>query len=54
VHKTLEEGIAKAVEADSYKDVITSSGNLVVYKNSADFTAFAESEAKRFAELIGS
>ncbi|MFT3889467.1 MAG: tripartite tricarboxylate transporter substrate binding protein [Arachnia sp.] len=54
VKKTLEEGIAKAVEADSYKDVITSSGNLVVYKNSADFTAFAEEEAKRFAELIGS
>ncbi|MBK7820869.1 MAG: tripartite tricarboxylate transporter substrate binding protein [Tessaracoccus sp.] len=54
VHKKLEESIAKAVEADSYKQVITSSGNLVVYKNSADFTAFAEAEAKRFAELIGS
>ena len=54
VHKALEDGIAKAVEAESYKDVITSSGNLVVYKNSADFTAFAESEAKRFADLIGS
>ncbi len=54
VRKTLEESIAKAVEADSYKQVITSSGNLVVYKNSADFTAFAEAEAKRFAELIGS
>jgi tripartite-type tricarboxylate transporter receptor subunit TctC len=53
VKKTLEEGIAKAVEADSYKEVITSSGNLVVYKNSADFAAFAQSEFDRFAEIIG-
>ena len=53
VKKTLEEGIAKAVEADSYKEIITSSGNLVVYKNSADFAAFAQSEFDRFAEIIG-
>ena len=52
VKKTLEEGIAKAVEADSYKEVITSSGNLVVYKNAADFAAFAQSEFDRFAEIL--
>lgn len=53
VKKTLEEGIAKAVEEDSYKEIITSSGNLVVYRNSADFAAFAQSEFERFAEIIG-
>lgn len=54
VHKKLEESIAEAVKQDSFTEVITSSGNLVVYKNSAEFTEFADSEAKRFAELMGS
>lgn len=53
VKAKLEESIAKAVEEDSYKDVITSSGNLVVYRNAQEFAEFADSEAKRFAELLG-
>lgn len=54
VRATLEEAIKKAVETESYKDIITKSGNLVVYKNSADFTAFAQSEFDRFAKLLTS
>ena len=53
VKKTLEEGIAKAVEADSYKEVITSSGNLVVYRNAQEFADFAQGEFDRFAKIIG-
>lgn len=54
VRSTLESAIAEAVEQDSYQDIITSSGNLVVYRDSAEFTAFAEEEAERFANLLGS
>lgn len=53
VKSTLEKAIAEAVEADSYKDVIESSGNLVVYKDSKEFTDFTQSEFDRFASLIG-
>ncbi|MDO5533666.1 MAG: tripartite tricarboxylate transporter substrate binding protein [Propionibacteriaceae bacterium] len=52
VKATLEDAIKQAVESDSYRDIITKSGNLVVYKNSADFEAFAQSEFDRFAELL--
>lgn len=54
VRATLESAIAEAVEQESYQDIITSSGNLVVYRDSGEFTTFAESEAERFAELLGS
>nr|WP_231980694.1 tripartite tricarboxylate transporter substrate-binding protein [Tessaracoccus coleopterorum] len=53
VKAKLEESIKAATEQQSYRDVITSSGNLVVYRSSQEFTEFAESEAKRFADLIG-
>lgn len=53
VHDKLEELINKAVHADSYKDIITNSGNLVVYKDSAEFTTFAEAEYERFGTLLG-
>ncbi|TRY18110.1 tripartite tricarboxylate transporter substrate binding protein [Tessaracoccus rhinocerotis] len=52
VHETLESAIAEAVEQDSYQEIITGSGNLVVYRDSAEFTEFAESEAERFAGLL--
>lgn len=52
VHATLEAAIAEAVEADAYQDIITSSGNLVVYRDSAEFTEFATAEAERFAGLL--
>ncbi len=52
VHNTLEDAIAEAVEQESYQDIITSSGNLVVYRDSEEFTEFAEAEAERFAELM--
>ncbi len=53
VRETLESAIAEAVEQDSYQEIITGSGNLVVYRDSAEFTQFAEDEAERFADLIG-
>lgn len=52
VKAKLEDSIKKAVETQSYKDIITKSGNLVVYKDSAEFTAFAQSEYERFAKLL--
>lgn len=52
VHEKLESAIAEAVEQDSYQEIITGSGNLVVYRDSAEFTEFAESEAERFAGLL--
>ncbi|GAB3810805.1 tripartite tricarboxylate transporter substrate binding protein [Tessaracoccus terricola] len=52
VHETLESAIAEAVEQDSYQEIITGSGNLVVYRDSAEFTEFAEAEAERFAGLL--
>lgn len=54
VRATLEKGIAEAVEKDSYKEIITSSGNLVVYRNAEEFTDFSNDEADRFAGLLGS
>lgn len=52
VRSTLESAIAEAVKADSYQEIITGSGNLVVYRDSAEFTEFAVSEAERFAALL--
>ena len=52
VKATLEDAIKQAVETQSYQDIITKSGNLVVYKNSADFETFAQSEFDRFATLL--
>lgn len=52
VRDTLESAIAEAVKADSYQEIITGSGNLVVYRDSAEFTEFAVSEAERFAALL--
>lgn len=53
VKQTLEEGIAQAVQEESYQEVITSSGNLVVYRSSDEFADFAQSEFERFAEILG-
>lgn len=52
VHKRLESAIAEAVQDETYVETINASGNLVVYRDSAEFTDFAESEAKRFSELL--
>ncbi|MDO5287460.1 MAG: tripartite tricarboxylate transporter substrate binding protein [Actinomycetia bacterium] len=52
VKTSLEETIKKAVETQSYRDIITKSGNLVVYKSAAEFTTFAQSEFDRFAKLL--
>ncbi|MFV0452552.1 MAG: Bug family tripartite tricarboxylate transporter substrate binding protein [Propioniciclava sp.] len=54
VRTTLSDAIGEAVKQQSYVDIITSSGNLVVYKDSAEFTAYAQSESERFAELLTS
>ncbi|GAB3707121.1 Bug family tripartite tricarboxylate transporter substrate binding protein [Mariniluteicoccus flavus] len=52
VKKKLEDAIKQAVEKQSYKDIISKSGNLVVYKDSPTFTSFAQSEFDRFAKLL--
>ncbi len=52
VKKYLEDAIKKATETQTYKDVITNSGNLVVYKSAEAFTTFANAEYERFGKLI--
>ncbi len=52
VKKYLEDTIKKAVETQTYKDVITNSGNLVVYRSADAFTTFAQVEYERFGKLI--
>ena len=54
VKKKLESAIKQAVETESYRETINASGNLVVHKDAAAFTKFANDEAERFAKLIGS
>ena len=53
VHDTLESAIAEAVETESYQDFQKSSGNLVVYRDSAEFTTFVDEQFTRFQELLG-
>ncbi len=48
----LEDAIKKAVDSESYQKIITSSGNLVVYRSSDDFTKYAEGEFERFGKLM--
>ncbi|MFV0407595.1 MAG: Bug family tripartite tricarboxylate transporter substrate binding protein [Propioniciclava sp.] len=52
VRTTLSEAIGKAVQEQSYIDIITKSGNLVVYRNADEFAAFAQAESERFAGLL--
>lgn len=53
VHDKLEAAIAEAVETEEYQAFQKSAGNLVVYRNSADWTKFVNEQFTRFAELLG-
>lgn len=53
VHDTLEAAIKEAVESDSYKKFQEDAGNLVVYRDSAEFTTFVEDQFSLFQNLLG-
>lgn len=53
VKSTLEAAIKEAVESESYQEFQEGAGNLVVYKNSADFTKFVNEQFGLFKELLG-
>ncbi|SDS36795.1 tripartite tricarboxylate transporter substrate binding protein [Microterricola viridarii] len=53
VHATLEAAIKEAVASDEYQAFQKNAGNLVVYRNSADWTTFVNEQFTRFAELLG-
>lgn len=53
VKSILEKAIAEAAQSDSFADTITPSGALVDYKTAEEFTAYIESESKRFSTLLG-
>ncbi|MGO3649081.1 MAG: tripartite tricarboxylate transporter substrate binding protein [Agrococcus casei] len=53
VRATLEEAVATSVESDSYKEFQENAGNLVVYKDSEEFTAFVNEQFELYKELLG-
>lgn len=53
VHEILESAVADAVASAEYKEFQKNAGNLVVYRNSADWTTFVNEQFTRFAELLG-
>lgn len=53
VHATLESAIAEAVESESYQEFQSSAGNLVVYRDAAEHTAFVDEQFALFQELLG-
>lgn len=54
VRETLEAAVAEAVESDSYQEFQDNAGNLVVYKDSAEFTDFVDAQFTSFQTLLGS
>lgn len=53
VRETLESAIEEAATSDDFTSTITKAGNLPVYKDSAGFTEFVNSEYARFGEILG-
>ena len=53
VHDILESAIAEAVASDGYQEFQASAGNLVVYRDSAEFTTFVEEQFTLFQDLLG-
>ena len=53
VHATLEKAIGDAVATQAYQDFQANAGNLVVYRNSAEFTTFVTEQFELFKELLG-
>ncbi len=53
VHEILESAIAEAVESDGYQEFQASAGNLVVYRDAAEFTTFVDEQFALFQDLLG-
>ncbi|WP_293697018.1 tripartite tricarboxylate transporter substrate binding protein [uncultured Agrococcus sp.] len=53
VRDILETAVANAVESDSYQDFQENAGNLVIYRDSAEFTSFVTEQFDLFQELLG-
>lgn len=53
VKQTLESAIGEAVASDAYQQFQEDAGNLVVYRDSAEWTAFVDDEFARFQDLLG-
>ena len=53
VRETLEAAIAEAVESEGYQEFQASAGNLVVYRDSAEFTSFVDEQFALFQDLLG-
>lgn len=53
VKATLESAIADAVASDSYQEFQANAGNLVVYRDSAEFTTFVNEQFALFQDLLG-
>src|SRR5690606_28476414 len=53
VKETLEAAVKEAVESDSYQQFQADAGNLVVYRDSADWTEFVNEQFDLFQDLLG-
>lgn len=53
VRETLESAIQEAVESDTYTKFQEDAGNLVVYRDSSEFTEFVDEQFTLFQDLLG-
>ncbi len=53
VKSTLEAAVKTAVDSESYQSFQKNAGNLVVYRNSADWTTFINEQFEQFKQLLG-
>ncbi len=53
VVSTLESAVAEAVESEGYQDFQENAGNLVVYRDSEEFTSFVNEQFDAFQSLLG-
>ncbi|KAB1866685.1 tripartite tricarboxylate transporter substrate binding protein [Microbacterium algeriense] len=53
VKSTLEDAVKEAVESDSYQKFQADAGNLVVYRDSAEWTGYVEDQFALFQDLLG-
>ncbi len=53
VHDVLESAVEEAVQTDSYQQFQQDAGNLVVYRDSAEWTTFVDEQFTLFQDLLG-
>lgn len=53
VKEKLESAVKEAVESDTYQQFQKDAGNLVVYRDSAEWTAFVDEQFTLFKDLLG-